>query len=113
MNETVKAALLAERDRARSRFAAAERAFEQCSTVAMNANDALNRAHSHLRDVEMFLRDNGVDLAAVDAEAEKARPKPSALQQALAGSYGQPLTSLNVIQHANVMAGLAKALDEA
>lgn len=132
MNETVKAALLDQR-----RVAVAYLA--RCATEAHNAHQRLRNAESErdnamgrVEDLEAFLRDNGVDLASVDAEAEKARTKSGGLSTNLAQGYGQPLIDqVNLGQgYANGLgqnanntlgarntfdptAGLAKALSEA
>lgn len=129
MNETVKAALLAERREALQ-------SLDYCASSVANAHRRLQQAEKdrasaldRVEDLEAFLRDNGVDLAAVDAEAEKARPfgsNPDA-QNAIdfnvrsgrmLGSRNGDVSnqyagSLNAMQQDHVMAGLAKALDNA
>lgn len=126
MNETVKAALLAERREAI--FDLREREIEvgHAQRRLTTAEDRVPAARSRLADIESHLRDNGVDLAAVDAEAEKARDEVQSVtaRNGLLSQYGQSRSSLgnHIQQYADQLnrsntfdptAGLANALDEA
>lgn len=130
MNETVKAALLNERAEWLCGIRESEAAIARDeSRVQMRRLD-LEMQRGKLADIELHLRDNGVDLAAVDAEAEKARPvvnlggqhsvvgqQRGLYQDSLIGqnqSQGQRLQAFDrMVGQYDPTAGLAKALDEA
>lgn len=126
MNETVKAALLAERASHRGDVAHLTRRIAETADRLRAYERDLEVEHRRLADIELHLRDNGVDLAAVDAEAEKARPRHDSVldrnfARALASGYERSQGNINAnlgralssIGYNDPTAGLAKALDEA
>lgn len=125
MNETVKAALLRMRDRTRSSVGIAADDVASLKRKLDASEVYLEAERGRLADIELHLKDNGVDLAAVDAEAAR---KPSAMQS-IASGMGQGFSNLGALypngasQNANTArgavnrfdptTGLVKALDEA
>jgi hypothetical protein len=101
MNETVKAALLAERLDALSEVRNSANGVSLYRERLADKERWRERELARLADIEAFLRDNGVDLAAVDAEALPAPANPWAF------TNGGPL-----VHRDDPTAGLAKALAE-
>jgi hypothetical protein len=127
MNETVKAALLAERQDAHRLLDEHDAELRRLRHRIGHVERAQKFARMRADDIELHLKDNGVDLAAVDAEAAR---KPSAMQCGLSsgllgqgydqarsglnnGHSNQLRGSLNAVNCFDPTTGLVKALDEA